>query len=71
MNERYASSIDNIHIEYECIYDQTICPYTHHRHGSCRSLANSRTHRSTHCDGDKKNGISGIYLIVDNDTTRK
>jgi len=70
-NERHASSINNIHIEYECIYAKTICPYTHHRHGSCRSLADRRTHRSTHCEGDKQKGISGVYIIVDNNTIRK
>jgi len=70
-NNRYASLIDNIHIEYECIYDNSICPSSHHRHGSCGSLANRRTHRITHCEGDRKNGISGIYIIVSKNTKRK
>ena len=70
-NERHASRIDTIHIEYKCIYDKNVCPHTHHRHGSCRSLENRRTHRSSHCDGDKKNGISGYFLVVDDKTEKR
>ena len=67
---RHAHSVDNIHITYKCPYSNDICSAKHHRHGSCRHTKNRKTHRVSHCDGDRKLGYNGIYLVVDDDTKK-
>jgi hypothetical protein len=69
-NERHASRIDNIHIKYKCIYDKKVCSQRIHKHGSLKSLSKRKTHVITHCRGDEQNGISSIYLIVDENTKK-